>query len=179
MTKSTSTAEDFLGVTIRRFREQKSMAERAVGQLPDAQLYAALDEHTNSIAVIMKHIAGNLTSRWTDVLTTDGEKDWRNRDTEFEDDFRSRDELMSKWEEGWSCLHAAIQSLTPADLTQIVTIRGHDHSVIDAIIRALDHNAYHVGQIVTLARHFAGDQWETLTVPPGESEQYNRRTWKK
>lgn len=179
MTDQSTLAATFLHGAKSRFREQKSFAERAVAQVADSAMHQSLDEHTNSIVVIMKHLAGNLTSRWTDFLTTDGEKEWRNRDTEFVDDLRSRDELMERWEAGWACLLGAVEALTPADLNRVVTIRGHDHTVIDAIIRTLDHNAYHVGQIIMLARHFAGENWETLTVPPGGSDAYNRAVWKR
>jgi hypothetical protein len=159
------------------FRANKSLADRAVAQVPEDKLHVALDEHTNSIAVIMKHVAGNLRSRWTDFLTTDGEKPNRNRDDEFVDKFMSRQELLDYWEQGWSCLFATLSALTPEDLYKTVTIRGEPHTVPLAMARSLGHTCYHIGQIVQLARHHAGDSWNTLTIPRGGSEQYNRDRW--
>jgi hypothetical protein len=168
----------FLASAIARFKAQKSLAERAVGQLSDEQLHLPLDENTNSVAVIMKHLAGNMLSRWTDFLTTDGEKDWRNRDGEFVDEFRSREELMAYWQRGWSCLFSAVDALTAGDLSRTVHIRGQAHTVIEALHRQLDHYGYHVGQIVLIAQVLAKDRWSTLSIPPGGSEEYNRRVWK-
>ena len=159
------------------FQSNKRLAERAIEQLSDDKLRLALDEHTNSIAVIMKHVAGNLISRWTDFLTTDGEKPTRNRDDEFVDTFTSRDELMAHWERGWSCVDDTISSLTTEDLSKSVTIRGDVHSVPLALQRSLGHTCYRVGQIIQLARHHAGDNWNTLTIPRGESEQFNKTHW--
>lgn len=159
------------------FSANKKLAENAIGQLGFDALRVAICEHTNSIAVIMKHVAGNLRSRWTDFLTTDGEKPWRDRDTEFVDDFESRDELMAFWESGWDGLFATLESLTDEDLGKTVAIRGEAHSVSLAMTRSLGHTCYHVGQIVMLARHLAGDDWQTLTIPKGKSDEYNRANW--
>jgi hypothetical protein len=159
------------------FRANKRLADGAVVQVPDEKLHVALDEHTNSIATIMKHVAGNLLSRWTDFLTTDGEKPDRDRDAEFVDTFRSRQELLDYWEQGWACLLAELNSLRPDDFTQSVMIRGMPHTLPLAIARSLGHTCYHVGQIVQLARHHAGDNWKTLTIPRGGSEQFNREHW--
>jgi uncharacterized protein DUF1572 len=170
----------FLPASIAIFRKQKQMAEKAIVQLSDVQLRTALDANTNSIAVIMKHIGGNLLSRWTDFLTTDGEKSWRNRDDEFIDAFQSRDEIMQVWDAGWNTLFATLDSLHDADLDREVTIRGEVHSVPLAILRALDHCGYHTGQIVLTARLLVGDQpWKTLTIPRGQSHQFNERIWKR
>ena len=146
-------------------------------QVPDDKLRVALDEHTNSIAVIMKHVGGNLTSRWTDFLTTDGEKPDRNRDNEFVDSFGSRAELVDHWERGWAVVLATLKSLTPEDLGKTVTIRGEPHSVPLALQRSLGHTCYHIGQIVQVARVHAGDRWNTLTIPRGGSEQFNKTSW--
>jgi hypothetical protein len=127
----------------------------------------------------MKHVAGNLLSRWTDFLTTDGEKPSRNRDDEFVDSFRSRDDVLAYWERGWDCLFDSLQSLTPGDLDKTVVIRGEPHSVPLAVGRSLGHTCYHVGQIVQVARFHAGDQWHTLTIPRGGSERFNRENWGK
>jgi uncharacterized damage-inducible protein DinB len=169
----------FLPAAIATFRKQKSLAARAIAQLADEQLRTPLDANTNSIAVIMKHLGGNLRSRWTDFLTTDGEKPWRNRDDEFVDTFTSRDEILQAWESGWAALFAALESLTDADLDREVTIRGEVHSVPLAILRALDHCGYHVGQIVLTARLLVGNNnWQTLTIPRGQSQQFNEHIWK-
>jgi L-amino acid N-acyltransferase YncA len=162
---------------ITSFRSKKVWADKAVAQLSDDQLHVALDANTNSVAIMMKHVAGNLLSRWTDFLTTDGEKPWRNRDDEFVDSFASREELWSHWERGWDCLFKTLTALKPDVLTKTVTIRGEPHSVPLAIHRSLAHCAYHTGQIVMLARSLAGDDWETITIPRGESESYNKAVW--
>jgi len=169
--------EVFLEAAIAKHTAQRDLAERAIAQLSDEKLHQPLDENTNSVAIIMKHMAGNMLSRWTDFLTTDGEKDWRNRDSEFVDDFHSRDELMAFWQRGWDCLFSTLNALTAADLTRTVRIRGQPHNVIEAIHRGLDHYGYHVGQIVLVARVLAKDDWTTLTIPRGESQEYNRRVW--
>jgi hypothetical protein len=170
---------DFLHSAIDTFRKQKDLAERAMVQLTDEQLHQALDSNTNSIAVIAKHLAGNMRSRWTDFLTSDGEKPWRNRDDEFIDTFRSRQGLMEAWEGGWSVLLNALKSLTPSDLEQHISIRGEPLSVPLAILRQIDHYGYHVGQIVLIARILAKDDWRVLTIPRGQSQQYNERVWQK
>jgi hypothetical protein len=171
------TVTEFLAATINAFEANKRLADRAVEQVPDDKLHIALDEHTNSIAVIMKHVAGNLTSRWTDFLTSDGEKPGRNRDDEFVDSFGSRAELIACWDRGWEVLLKTLRDLQPADLAKTVTIRGEPHSVPLAMARSLGHTCYHVGQIVQLARHHAGEQWNTLTIPRGGSQQFNRANW--
>jgi len=181
MSAEDSTGRLFLEESIATFRGQKALAERAVAQVADDDLHVALDENTNSIAVIMQHIAGNLLSRWTDFLTSDGEKPWRGRDGEFVDDGKSRDALFERWEKGWARLFETTAGLTEADLAKTITIRGHKQTVLSAVERAIAHFGYHIGQIVILARHLAGDAWETLSIPrgPGESERYDRRVWKK
>ncbi|MBN2559934.1 MAG: DUF1572 family protein [Phycisphaerae bacterium] len=179
MDNKSSECEHFLQSAIAVFHAQKKMADAAIGQLADNQLHQPLDENANEIAVIMKHMAGNMISRWTDLLTSDGEKPWRDRDSEFIDDISSRDELMVRWEHGWECLFAALAALGPGDLMKRTMIRGHPHTVIEAIHREMDHHGYHLGQVVQLARFLAKDAWTTLTVPRGGSEAYNRRAWKR
>jgi hypothetical protein len=159
------------------FLHNKDLAERAVAQLNDEQLRAALHPETNSVAVIMKHVSGNLLSRWTDFLTSDGEKPWRNRDDEFVDTFASRQELMDYWQKGWTCLAEALDSLRPSDIDATVTIRGERLSVPLAISRSLSHCGYHVGQIVLISRILVGDGWKTLTIPRGGSQQHNMQNW--
>jgi hypothetical protein len=161
------------------FRSNKGWADKAIAQLSDDRLHVALDPNINSIAVIMKHVAGNLLSRWTEFLTTDGEKPWRNRDDEFVDTFNTRDELTAYWESGWQKLLDSLADLTPGDLGKTVTIRGEAHSVPLAIQRSLAHCAYHVGQIVLIARILAGDDWSTITIPRGASANFNQKVWGK
>lgn len=170
-------AQEFLAATINAFEANKRLADGAVAQIADEKLLMALDENTNSIAVIMKHVAGNLISRWTDFLTTDGEKPWRHRDDEFIDTFSGRAELLGYWERGWRCLFDALNSLTADDLDKTVLIRGEPHSVPLAIERSLGHTCYHVGQIVQVARIHGGDHWTTLTIPRGGSKQFNKDNW--
>lgn len=177
MTGETAFAEDFLSSVVATFRGQKDLADRAIRQLDFPTLRRRLDADTNSPAVIMKHIAGNLLSRWTEFLSTDGEKPWRDRDREFIDDFTSREELMSFWERGWSCLFETLSALRPTGLSQSVTIRGEPHTVARAILRSVDHTGYHVGQIVMVCRILAGDNWEVLTIPRGQSARYNQANW--
>src|SRR5437868_6396993 len=157
------------------FHFYKKMAERAMEQVTDEQLFATLDEEMNSIAIIVKHMTGNMRSRWTDFLTTDGEKPDRNRDSEFVDPPATREALMAEWEDGWARLFAALEPLTDADLERTVTIRGEAHSVMQAINRQLAHYPHHVGQIVLLAKHFACDHWQSLSVPRNKSADFNQK----
>jgi uncharacterized damage-inducible protein DinB len=157
------------------FRYYKTLAERAMAQCPDEDLFAAVDGESNSIAIIAKHMAGNMRSRWRDFLTTDGEKPDRNRDTEFEDAPKTRKELMEMWERGWKYVFDAMGSLSDADLTKTVTIRMEPHSVMQAINRQVAHYSHHAGQIVFLAKHFAvktTGKWESLSVPRGKSKEF-------
>ena len=164
---------------ITAFRSNKELADKAIAQLADDKLHIALDANTNSIAVIMKHVAGNLLSRWADFLTSDGEKPWRNRDDEFVDTFVTRAEVLEHWEKGWACLFKTLESLKPDELAQTVTIRGEVHSVPLAISRSLAHCGYHVGQIVMIARILAGDNWATITIPRKGSGGFNQQVWGK
>ncbi len=173
-----TTGRVFLDSSRERFAKQKELAERAFCQLDDDQIRRPLDANTNSVAVIMKHLAGNMLSRWTDFLTTDGEKEWRDRDREFIDDFASRDDVEAYWEQGWAKLFESFDRLDENDLIRVVKIRGEAHSVILAILRQIDHTGYHVGQIVQTSRILAGDRWTVLSIARGGSEEYNRRIWK-
>lgn len=169
--------QDYIACTISAFESNRRLADRAVAQVSDELLHVSLDDSINSIAVIMQHVAGNLLSRWTDFLTTDGEKPWRNRDSEFVDASRTRAELIAFWEQGFACVLDALRSLTPGDMEKTVYVRGEAHSVPLAIQRSLAHTCYHIGQIVQVARVHAGENWQTLTIPRGGSEQYNREHW--
>jgi hypothetical protein len=168
---STSYVKDSVDI----FRLYKRLGNRAMTQCPDEALFVMLDAESNSIAIIVKHMAGNMRSRWRDFLTTDGEKPDRNRDTEFETPPETRAEMMEMWEGGWKYLFDALEPLTDADLTRTVMIRTEPHSVMQAINRQVAHYAHHVGQIVFLGKHFAtkaGKKWETLSVPRGQSKQF-------
>lgn len=168
---TTSHIEDSIAL----FVYYKKLGERAIAQVGDDQIFAAIDPEANSIAIIVKHLAGNMRSRWTGFLTTDGEKPDRNRDSEFEEPPATRAELMQLWESGWSCLFGALHHLTDDDLTRTITIRGEAHSVLQAINRQLAHYPHHIGQIVLLAKHFARDHWQSLSVPRRGSEEFNRK----
>jgi len=165
----------YLRDSISLFHYYKTLAERAMEQVTDEQLLATQDGEMNSIAIIVKHLTGNMRSRWIDFLTSDGEKADRKRDTEFEDPPASRTALMKMWNEGWSCVFAALEPLSEVDLDRKVEIRGEPHSVMQAINRQIAHYAYHCGQIVFLAKHLQAARWTALTVPRGKSEQFNQR----
>jgi len=156
-------------------RYYKTLAERAIDQVTEEQLYATLDGEMNSIAVVVKHMAGNMRSRWTDFLTTDGEKPGRDRDAEFVNPPATREALLQVWEDGWSRVFQALEPLSDADLGRTVTIRGEAHSVMQAINRQMAHYANHVGQIVMLAKHFAHERWQSLSVPRNRSTEFNRK----
>jgi Protein of unknown function (DUF1572) len=163
--------DSYLTDATNMFRHYKNLAERAMAQAPDETLTATLDPESNSIAIIVKHMYGNMRSRWTDFLTSDGEKLDRDRDTEFESPATSRAQLIAQWEAGWKYVFDALTALTDADLSRKVLIRSEPHSVTQAIHRQLAHYSYHVGQIVLLSKHFASAHWTTLTVPRGKSTE--------
>jgi hypothetical protein len=160
--------------TISVFEYYKTLGEKAIEQISDEALFHAPDVKSNSIAVIVRHLYGNMLSRWTEFLTTDGEKEWRKRDDEFEESNGTRDEVMRQWAEGWKCLFDALHALTPDDLQKIVYIRNMGQTAEDAIIRQLAHYAYHVGQIVYLARLWNDGNWTSLTIPKRASATYNK-----
>jgi hypothetical protein len=156
------------------FRQYKKLAEKAVDQVSDEELFRVIDPEANSIAVIMRHMAGNMRSRWRDFLTSDGEKADRNRDQEFElPGDASRECVMAEWEEGWALAFAALEPLSESDLTKKVLIRGEAHSVMQAINRQVAHYAGHVGQIILLAKHYRSTEWKTLSIPRGKSAEFN------
>ncbi len=164
----------YLQDAIGQFRRLKSQAEKAIAQVTDQELFTAIDPESNSLAMIMKHINGNQRSRWTDFLTSDGEKPNRNRDSEFEaSGDETRDSLLKRWEEGWNCLFGALEPLRAEDLMRTVTIRGKAHSVVEAMNRQLTHYGEHIGQIVFLAKHFRSAQWKSLSIPRGKSAESN------
>ena len=156
-------------------RYYKRLGDKAIEQCPDPGLFTAIDSESNSIAIIIKHMAGNMRSRWTDFLTTDGEKPDRNRDSEFETSPQTRAALVVLWEAGWKICLDSLDALTDNDLTRTITIRGEPHSVMQAINRQVAHYPHHIGQIVFLAKHFAGPNWRTLSIPKKQSDEFNRR----
>ncbi len=168
---STSYIEDSLSL----FRYYKKLGEGAMEQVSDKDLFTALDEEMNSIAIVAKHMAGNMRSRWTDFLTSDGEKPDRNRDSEFVEPPQTREQLMHMWNDGWSRVFEALEPLSDADLERKVFIRGEPHSVMQAVNRQIAHYSYHVGQIVFLAKHLKGTAWKSLSVPRNKSADFNRR----
>jgi hypothetical protein len=165
--------DSYLKDSIAIFRYYKKLGENAIAQCPDAGLLAELDEQSNSIATIVKHLHGNMLSRWTDFLTTDGEKPSRNRDSEFEMAPKTRAAILDLWDAGWKCFLGALEGLSDADMTKTITIRGEAHSVMQAINRQVAHYSYHIGQIVYVARHYAGGNWKTLTIPKKKSQEFN------
>ena len=173
-------SEDFLRSANRQFLYYKTLGEKAIDQLEAEQLFISLNEDTNSIATIMKHLHGNMLSRWTDFLTTDGEKEWRNRDSEFEENTSTplnatdkKIELLKKWNEGWDCLFKALNELEPEQLSQIIHIRNEGHTVLESINRQLAHYPYHVGQIVFYAKLLKKTEWNSLSIPKHKSADYN------
>jgi len=160
--------------TISVFEYYKSLGEKAMAQITDEALFHMPDEKSNSISVIVKHLHGNMLSRWTDFLTTDGEKEWRDRDSEFEETIETREEVMKQWNEGWACVFSALNTLHPEDFDKTVYIRNMGQTVLEAIMRQMAHYAYHIGQIVYLARLFNEGDWKTLTIPKGGSATYNK-----
>ena len=165
----------YLEDSLALFHYYKKLGEGAIEQVADQQLFATLDEEANSIAIVVKHMAGNMRSRWTDFLTADGEKPDRERDSEFVEPPGTRESLLAMWEEGWARVFGALEPLTEADLGRRVTIRGETHSVMQAVNRQVAHYSYHVGQMVLLAKHFAGGNWRSLSVPRNKSAEFNRR----
>ena len=168
-------------------RRYKELAENAITQIPEAELYEVLDEESNSIAMLIKHLAGNLTSRWSDFLVSDGDKPGRDREAEFRSHAEdTKENLMERWEAGWNCLFSALERLQPEDLEKTITIRSEPCTVLEAVHRGIMHAAYHVGQIALLAKHYTGNNWQSLSIPRGKSEEYrvagrpaDRKYWKR
>ena len=165
--------DHYLESAKKQFHQYKMLGERAMQQIPDDKLFWQYNPESNSIGSIVKHLSGNMLSRFTDFLTTDGEKPWRDRDSEFQNDFVTREELFGKWNAGWKCLSEALAQLTPEDLEKTVYIRNEKHSVMEAINRQLTHYAYHVGQIVFLGKMICNEDWKSLSIPKGNSKQFN------
>lgn len=175
-----NTSESYLESVKKQFLYYKMLGEKAMAQLEPEQLFVSVNEDTNSIAAIVKHISGNMLSRWTDFLTTDGEKEWRNRDAEFEDDLQqSKDEVILGWDKGWDCFLTTLNSLKPEQLLDIIYIRNEGHTVIEAINRQLAHYPYHIGQIVFYAKQLKNNPWDSLSIPKNKSGNYNAEKFAK
>ena len=157
----------------KQFLYYKQLGEKAMDQVSDKNLFETFGPTGNSIAIIVKHLWGNMLSRWTDFLTTDGEKEWRDRDSEFLNSMNTREEVLKMWEAGWSCLMQALDSINDNDLQRIVYIRNEGHTIMEAIHRQLAHYPYHVGQIIFAAKIFSGNSWESLSIPVGKSKEFN------
>jgi hypothetical protein len=167
--------QSYLPSTIKQFQYYKALGERAMRQVVEEKLFYMYNDDSNSIAVLVKHLWGNMLSRFTDFMTSDGEKEWRQRDTEFENDISSVDELWEKWEAGWKVVFEALEPLTVDDLEKIVYIRNQGHTVVEALNRQLAHYAYHIGQIVYRSKMLTSDPWKSLTIPKGESKSFNAK----
>jgi hypothetical protein len=168
-----NTTTSYLESVKKQFLYYKMLGEKAMEQLEPEQLFVAVNDDTNSIAVIVKHLSGNMLSRWTDFLTTDGEKETRNRDAEFENDLHTKEEVLTSWNVGWDCFLAALDSLQPEQLSEIIYIRNEGHTVIEAINRQLAHYPYHIGQIVFYAKQLKNSEWNSLSIPKNKSNSYN------
>ncbi|MCZ2298756.1 MAG: DUF1572 domain-containing protein [Chitinophagales bacterium] len=166
--------EQYLSNTIKLFEYYKTLGEKTIDQLKEENLFWQYNENSNSIAIIVKHLWGNMLSRWTNFLTTDGEKEWRKRDEEFENNFTSKNELLEKWNEGWQCLLSTLKNLSVNDLDKTVYIRNQGHLVTDAINRQLAHYASHIGQIIFIGKMIKNNEWQTLSIPKGSSAKFNQ-----
>jgi len=171
--------DDYLSSIKKQFAYYKMLGEKTIEQVPDDKLFWKYNEESNSIAMIVKHITGNMLSRWTDFMTSDGEKEWRHRETEFDDSLKTKAEIMERWEKGWTCLAAAIDPLTPEDLSKTIYIRNMGHTVTEAINRQLAHYPYHIGQIVFIGKMIQNEEWKSLSIPRGKSREYNQEKFAK
>ncbi len=166
--------KNYMDSARKQFEYYKMLGDKSFAQLSEPELFWQYNESSNSIGIIVKHLWGNMLSRWTDFLTTDGEKEWRNRDTEFEPDINTKAELLEKWEAGWRCLFTALDSINESNFNQLVYIRNMGHTLPEAINRQMAHYAYHIGQIVFIARMIKDQQWKSLSIPKGNSKVYNQ-----
>ena len=168
-----NTEEVFLQAAIKKFKFQKQLGEKAFAQLDEKDLFVKPSKESNSIAVIVQHMSGNMLSRWTNFLTEDGEKPWRERDKEFEDWLTTKEEVLNAWDKGWQCVLTVLESLRPEDVMKVITIRSEQMHVVDAIVRQLDHYGYHVGQIVYIGRLIKDEGWQSLSIPKNKSKDFN------
>ena len=171
--------KEYLNSVKKQFEYYKTVGEKTFDQLKEDDLFWQFNDDVNSIAIIVNHLWGNMKSRWTDFLTSDGEKEWRNRDLEFESVIKTKKELLDKWEEGWKCLFDALKSVNEENFEIKIYIRNQEHSIIEAINRQLAHYAYHIGQIVFIGKMLKGNQWKSLTIPKGKSKDFNKEKFLK
>ena len=171
--------ESYLPSIIKQFEYYQSLGDKTFSQVDDESLFWQPNTESNSIAMVVRHMHGNMLSRWTEFLTSDGEKEWRKRDEEFDNDLSNREDMLAKWQEGWECLYSAIRPLKTDDLEKFVYIRNMGHTVLEAINRQLAHYAYHVGQIIFLGKLIQDNQWQSLSIPKGQSKTYNRDKFSK
>ncbi len=171
--------KNFLISVRKQFEYYKMLGDKTVSQLDDDELFWQFNDSSNSISIIVKHLWGNMMSRWTDFLTSDGEKEWRKRDGEFDADIKTRTLLLEKWEEGWACLFAALDSVNEDNFDTVIYIRNQGHTIIEAVNRQLAHYSYHVGQIVFIGKMVKGDKWMSLSIPKGKSKDYNTEKFSK
>lgn len=172
-------ASSYLSSVIKQFQYYKLLGDQCMMQLEEGQLFWQANEESNSIAIIVKHMWGNMLSRWTDFRTADGEKEWRNRDAEFVGDIANREELLLKWEEGWNVLFKTLESLGEEELEMIIYIRNEGHTAVEAINRQLSHYSYHVGQMVVIAKMLTANDWQSLSIPKGDSTKFNAEKFAK
>lgn len=168
-------SSEYLEGIQKQFAYYKSLGEKTIDQTPEEKLFWQYNNESNSIAIIVKHLWGNMKSRWTDFLTTDGEKEWRQRDAEFENDIASKEDLLNKWNDGWQCLFEALESIDQDNFNQPIYIRNIEHSITEAINRQLAHYSYHIGQIVCIGKMIVGEEWQSLSIPKGKSIAYNQK----
>ena len=171
--------DKYLDSVIKQFQYYKSLGEKTFAQIPEQKLFWQLNEESNSIAMLVKHLNGNMLSRWTDFLSTDGEKEWRKRDGEFDNDIKTKIELLNKWNEGWDCLFDAINPISEKDFDTIIYIRNMGHTIPEAINRQLAHYSYHIGQIVFIGKIIQNKDWDSLSIPKGKSKDYNKEKFSK
>lgn len=169
----------YLESAIKQFEYYKMLGDKTFAQIPDEKLFWKFNDESNNIAIIVKHLSGNMLSRWTDFLNSDGEKEWRHRDAEFENDIKTKEELIQKWNEGWDCLFKALNTLKEEDLSKTIYIRNQGHSVTEAINRQLAHYPYHIGQIVFIGKMICNEKWTSLSIPKGNSTNYNAERFSK
>ncbi|NJB72604.1 hypothetical protein GGR42_003095 [Saonia flava] len=171
--------KNYIDSIIKQFQYYKTLGEKTFDQLSDEEVLWQFDPESNSVAIIVNHLHGNMKSRWTDFLTSDGEKEWRNRDNEFENIIGTKEQMLSKWNEGWECLFKALKSINSENFDNKVYIRNQSHTIIEAVNRQLSHYSYHIGQIVFIGRMIKGSSWKSLSIPKGESSEFNEKMFSK
>ncbi len=173
MTQKSTIQENYIQSAKKQFEYYKSLGEKTFDQLSEEEIFWQYNAESNSVAIMVNHLYGNMMSRWTDFLTTDGEKEWRNRDSEFESIIQTKEEMLDKWQQGWICLFTALDSINDDNFDTVILIRNQRHTIVEAVNRQMMHYAYHSGQIVYVGRMIRGPQWQSLSIPKGQSEEFN------